>query len=100
MSEKTDLQRAVASMMVEARRQVEKGPCQGCDPGNEGAEVWAELVDGVENAVKAENDTAVKVCPTPTYTFVDLEKAMRWAGIGGLMRIKVQGRLGFLRGKP
>jgi len=51
---KTNLQCAAESMLTEARRQRDKGGCSNCDPGNEGAEVWAELVDGMEKALKAE----------------------------------------------
>lgn len=55
-----DLDAAIKSMMVEARRQAVKGACDGCDPGNEGSEVWGELVDAMEAAVKRDKEEDVK----------------------------------------
>lgn len=53
-----ELRRAVGDVLVEARRQRDRGPCSGCDPGNEGAEVWGELVEKLEAAMKVNPKSA------------------------------------------
>lgn len=51
--DEADVKRVLRSLLYEARRQRDKGPCQGCDPGNEGAEVWSEFVEEIENLLAA-----------------------------------------------
>lgn len=36
-----------------AKREADAGACTGCDPGDEGAEVWGGLVSEIEEAIKA-----------------------------------------------
>ncbi len=50
----SDLKRAVNNAMTEIRRMPDRGACPTCDPGGEGSEVWGEIVDSLELALKSD----------------------------------------------
>lgn len=52
---------ALSDLREEAIRETHAPACPACDPGNEGAEVWADYLDKIEFALKAIR-TAVRGC--------------------------------------
>jgi len=43
-----DFLRALRSILPHAEHEAKAGACKGCDPGNEGAEIWREIADQIQ----------------------------------------------------